>query len=432
MESSARGRQSDKMKNENIIGNNADSDVQSAVRWGLPVDELRGGFYSATYFNRTREIVRRETAQGGAPLRVLMQVFQKGENTVLCGRDETLALLRSCAGRYTKPDEARERTAHARRLRDDLAWAVAGGDADAAQRFAREGAENAVRLSALWQSGWGDLTVHALPEGSVTGSWDTVMTIEGDYELFAHLESVYLGILADRSGVATKTRRVVEAAGSREIIFFGDRFKDFRTQTGDGYAAHIGGAHSVCTDAHALAWNGEAAGTMPHALIAACGGDTAEAARRFAQAFPDVPLVALVDYENDCVQTSLAVARVMGEKLRAVRVDTSEKLVDEALRRDPPAHPGDIPLTGVNRHLCEKLRKALDAHGFGHVRIIASGGMTPEKIATLTDYVDAFGVGSSLLKGGIDFTADIVEMNGAPQHKIGRGLRPNERLERVR
>ncbi len=419
------------MKNENRVIDNANA-AQSPVRWGLPVDELRGGFYSATYFNRTREIVRREASRGDAPLRVLMQVFQKGENSVLCGMNETLALLRSCAGRYDNPDEARERTATARRLRDEIARAIATGDTDSALALTSEATENAVRLSSLWRSGWNDLTVHALPEGSVTGSWDTVMTIEGPYELFAHLESVYLGILADRTGVATKTRRVAEAAGKREIIFFGDRFKDFRTQTGDGYAAHVGGAHSVCTDAHAWAWNGEAAGTMPHALIASCGGSTVEAARRFADAFPNVPLVALVDYENDCVKTSLDVARALGDKLRAVRVDTSEKLVDESLRRDSPSDPGDIPLTGVNRHLCQRLRAALDAEGFSHVQIIASGGMTPEKIATLTDYVDAFGVGSSLLKGGIDFTADIVEMNGRPQHKIGRGLRPNERLERAR
>jgi len=357
-------------------------DRHAPDRGRLPTDELRAGFFSAKYFQRTKVILEQDG--GISEPRVLMQVFQKGENTVVCGMDESVAVLKAAAGRY-----------------------------DAA---------------GVWQSAWDELIIRALPEGSVAQSWETVMTIEGPYAAFAHLESVYLGILADRSGVATKTRRIVEAAAPRPVLYFGDRFKDFRTQTGDGWAAHVGGSTGVCTDAHAFAYEGEAAGTIPHALIAACGGSTVEAARRFIATFPDVPLVALVDYENDCVETSLAVARALGDRLRAVRLDTSEKLVDESLRRDPPPNVPEENLRGVNRHLCENVRRALDAEGFNHVQIIASGGMTPEKVARLKDVVDVFGVGSSLLKGGGDFTADIVQMNGKPQSKIGRAYRPNDRL----
>ena len=388
--------------------------------WGLPVEDLRAGFFSAKYFVRAKEIVER--SDRSRP--VLMQVFQKGEDTVVCGIDEVLAVLRAAAGRYTDPGLAQELTRDNRTLDAQLA---AARDTEEIPRVATLRAENTVRLQELWRSAWEDLSVRTLPEGSTAGSWETVLTIEGDYAAFAHLESVYLGILADRSGVATRTRRVVEAAAPRPVIFFGDRFKDFRTQIGDGYAAHIGGASAVCTDAHASAWNGEASGTMPHALIAVLDGSTVEAARLFAETYPYVPLVALVDYENDSVKTSLACARALGERLRAVRLDTSEKLVDESLRRDPPV-PGQEPPTGVNRFLCQNVRRALDAEGFRHVQIIASGGMTPEKVAALKDTVDAFGVGSSLLKGGNDFTADIVRVDGRPQSKVGRAYRPNPRL----
>lgn len=355
-------------------------------RWRLPVDDLRAGFYSAKYFVRTKAILEADPA--ARDRHVLMQVFQKGENTVVCGLDESVAVLKAAAGRYD---------------------------------------------GSVWQSAWDRLTVRALPEGSLAQPWETVMTIEGPYSAFAHLESVYLGILADRSGVATKTRRIVEAAAPRPVLFFGDRFKDFRTQPGDGYAAHVGGASGVCTDAHALFYDGEAGGTMPHALIAVSDGSTVEAARRFAETFPDVPLVALVDYENDCAQTSLAVARALGERLRGVRLDTSEKLIDESLRRDPRlAGVPEEELRGVNQYLCQAVRRALDEEGFHHVQIIASGGMTPEKVAGLKDVVDVFGVGSSLLKGGIDFTADIVLVDNQPQSKIGRGYRPNDRLVDVK
>lgn len=397
-----------------------DTRTDDTARWTLPIEDLRAGFFSAVYFTRAKEILERTDRSR----RVLMQVFQKNENTVICGMDEAVAVLKAASGRYADPARAQELTRECRALDARLVRAT---EATEIGRLAAERAEKAADLRALWRPAWDALCIHALPEGALAGSWETVMTIEGDYAAFAHLESVYLGILADRSGVATRTRRVVEAAAPRDVLFFGDRFKDFRTQIGDGYAARVGGAQGVCTPAHAWAWGGEAGGTMPHALIAALDGSTVEAARLFADTYPDVPLVALVDYENDSVRTSLECARVLGERLYAVRLDTSEKLVDESLRRagipDPPS--------GVNPRLCENVRRALDAEGFAHVQIIASGGMTPERIADMKEWVDAFGVGSSLLRGGNDFTADIVRVDGQPQSKVGRTHRPNDRLALV-
>jgi len=124
-------------------------------------------------------------------------------------------------------------------------------------------------------------------------------------------------------------------------------------------------------------------------------------------------------------------ARALGERLRGVRIDTSEKLMDESLRHDPPPGVPEERLRGVNHYLCENVRRALDAEGFNHVQIVASGGMTPEKVAGLKDVVDVFGVGSSLLAKGNDFTADIVLVDGKPQSKIGRSYRPNDRFQTV-
>ena len=44
---------------------------------------------------------------------------------------------------------------------------------------------------------------------------------------------------------------------------------------------------------------------------------------------------------------------------------------------------------------------------------------------------DAVGVGSSLYRTRIDFTADIVMLDGKPCSKLGRSLKPNPRIERV-
>jgi nicotinate phosphoribosyltransferase len=69
------------------------------------------------------------------------------------------------------------------------------------------------------------------------------------------------------------------------------------------------------------------------------------------------------------------------------------------------------------------------------VRIVASGGFTIEKISEFERTgvpVDAYGVGSSLIRGENDFTADIVLADGRPAAKVGRSFRPNARLELVR
>jgi nicotinate phosphoribosyltransferase len=138
----------------------------------------------------------------------------------------------------------------------------------------------------------------------------------------------------------------------------------------------------------------------------------------------------LVDFENDSVRTALEVARALGPRLWGVRLDTSESLVDESLWNEL----GDFRPTGVNPRLVWKVRAALDGAGFGDVRIVVSGGFTVEKIHEFEEGgvpVDAYGVGSSLIRGSNDFTGDIVLTDGKPSAKVGRHYRPNPRLELV-
>ena len=133
-------------------------------------------------------------------------------------------------------------------------------------------------------------------------------------------------MLARRTRVATNTRLVVEAAWPKPVMFFPARFDHWLVQTGDGYAAHIAGAIGVSTDAQASWWGSTGIGTVPHALIAAFGGDTVAASVAMAgQTDPDVQMISLVDFDNDCVETSLAVARALGPRLYGVRADQPSK-----------------------------------------------------------------------------------------------------------
>jgi nicotinate phosphoribosyltransferase len=338
----------------------------------LPVEKMREGYYTDKYFVRARELL---VADDHHP-RVLMQVFGKARAS-LGGIDEAIAILKLCAIE------------------------------------------------------WSDLEVRALYDADEVTPWETVLTIEGPYHAFAHLETLYLGVIARRTRVGTNTRLVVEAAHPKEVMFFPARHDHWLVQTGDGYAAHRAGAIGVSTDAQASWWGSEGIGTVPHAIIAAYGGDTVLATRKFAEfAAPDVRLVSLVDFENDCVGTSLAVARALGDRLYGVRLDTSHTLVD----RSVVPQMGSFDPTGVTPQLVWNVRRALDAEGFSRVKLVASGGFTVEKIREFERLgvpVDAYGVGSSLFQGRFDFTADVVLVDGKPCAKVGRAHRPNPRLERV-
>jgi nicotinate phosphoribosyltransferase len=343
----------------------------------LPVEKMREGYYTDAYFNHARETL---LADGRRP-RVVMQVFQK-RDAFLGGMDEGLAILKLCS------------------------------------------------------HDWDELTVHALYDGERVTPYETVMTIEGDYTLFAHLETLYLGTLARRTLITTNVVRVLQAAGGKQVIFMPARHDHHRIQTGDGYAAYVAGQVvgapiGVTTDEQASWWGGKGVGTVPHALIGAYGGNTVLAASKFAEwAPPDLNVTVLVDFENDSVRTALEVARALGERLWGVRLDTSESLVDRSLWDEM----GDFKPTGVNERLVHKVRDALDENGFERVKIVVSGGFTVEKIRAFEKRgvpVDAYGVGSSLIRGANDFTADIVLTDGLPSGKVGRAYRPNDRLELV-
>ena len=358
------------------------SRLSSAV-FRLPIERIREGYYSDAYFNFTKELLE---ADGHHP-RVLMQVFQK-RDSILGGIDEAIAVLRECSGRRT-PD---------------------GG----------------------WELGWDQLEVHALYEGDAVSPRETVLTIEGDYSLFAHLETVYLGSLARRTLIMRNVHEVVAAAGGKQIFYFPARHDHWLVQTGDGWAAHVAGAIGVSTDAQASWWGGRGVGTVPHGLIAAYGGDTVRASRLFAARFAsEMNVTVLVDFRNDSVATALEVADALGSDLWGVRLDTSDKLADLALQR---LH-GDAAPKGVAPELVQLTRDELDARGHQDVKIVVSGGFTAERLGAFEAAgvpVDAYGVGSSLLRGANDFTADVVMVDGKPGGKVGRELRPNDRLSPVR
>lgn len=335
---------------------------------------LKDGFFAANYFLKARDIVKKYNPNHI----VTMQFFQRTEEAMVCGLDESIALIHTFA---SNPQ---------------------------------------------------DLVIEALNDGDLIVANEPVLKITGKYENFGFLESMIDGILARRTSVATNVHRVVSKLNGTPCFSMADRQDDYLTQVGDGYATYVAGINRVSTDAQGLWWGGKGMGTMPHALIQVCGGDILKAADLYKKAFPGEKVTALIDYNNDVVTDTIALAHYLKTDLKAVRVDTSKALVDHYF--------DDKDISGFDAHgVCKELifalRKALDEEGFSYVKIIVSSSFDVHKITEWVKLgvpVDMYGVGTAFVNNTTaGFTGDLVMLDGKPEAKEGRRNIPSTRLKKV-
>ncbi|MFZ5649388.1 MAG: nicotinate phosphoribosyltransferase [Bacillota bacterium] len=250
----------------------------------------------------------------------------------------------------------------------------------------------------------------ALPEGRPFAAREVVMRISGPYDSFGIYETALLGILASSSGWATAAREVKQTAGDKRVICFGARHVHPAVAPVMERAAIIGGADGCSCILGARLAGIDPSGTVPHAVFLIVG-DTVEVARAYKRIMPEgTPVVVLVDTFKDEAEETLRVAEDLGRGLDAVRLDTASER------------------GGVTTGLVREIRARLDQAGFSHVRILVSGGVTPDRIPGLIEAgADAFGVGSYISGArAIDMTMDIKEVSGRPIAKRGRipGLAP--------
>ena len=347
----------------------------------LPVEKIREGYYSDAYFNYAKALLELEDHHP----RVLMQVFQR-KDSILGGIDEAIAVLQQCAGRRGP----------------DGSW-VDGWDAARGPRAARGRRDRAV--------------------GDRDDDRGRLLAVRPPRDRLPRL-------LARRTLVMRNVREVVDAAAGKPILYFPARHDHWLVQTGDGWAAHVAGAIGVSTDAQASWWGGRGVGTVPHALIAAYGGDTVAAARAFARPLrrPDER------HRAGRLRQRLGGDRARGRRgARRRPVGRAAGHLRHARRpraAAPPrrrARPRASPPSSCTSCATRSTRTATR-----DVRIVVSGGFNADRIRAFEAAgvpVDAYGVGSSLIRGSNDFTADVVMVDGRPCAKVGRELRPNPRLE---
>src|SRR5512135_318846 len=261
--------------------------------------------------------------------------------------------------------------------------------------------------------------VDALDEGAAMSEKEVVLRIRAHYSQFGLYETALLGILASQSGWATAARQIVQAAAPVPVISFGARHVHPNVSAQLEYASIVGGCVTGATPAGARLAGKEPSGTIPHSMVLIFG-DTVKAVQAFDRWMPkEINRVALVDTFHDEAEEALRVAAALGDHLWGVRLDT----------------PGERGR--VTPDLVKEVRARLDQAGFGHVKIVASGGIDLERIRLFKATgapVDAYGIGSAISAAPpIDFTGDLKEIDGKPIAKRGRipGITPNPRLKRV-
>lgn len=247
------------------------------------------------------------------------------------------------------------------------------------------------------------IEVRSMKEGTLFHTYEPVMELRGRYLDFARYETALLGLLCQASGVATMAARCRKAAGKRVVLSFGARRIHPAVVPMVERNAYVGGCDGVSVGLGARLAGLNPSGTMPHALILLMG-DTVEATRAFHEVIdPMVGRVSLIDTFNDERTEALRVAEALGKDLMAVRLDT------------PKSRRGDF------LRIMEEVRWELNLRGYDHVKIYLSGGLDEYSILRYNPLADGYGIGTAISNARVvDFSLDIVEIEGKPFSKRGK------------
>lgn len=260
-----------------------------------------------------------------------------------------------------------------------------------------------------------DCQISAVPEGMPVFPREPLITVSGPIAQAQLLETLILNIFNHQSLIATKSRRMTQAAQGKPIMEFGAR----RAQGPDSAlygtrAAVIGGASSTSNVLAAKKFHIPAAGTMAHSWIEAFP-DELSAFRKWAALYPDNAALLVDTY--DVLQSGVPHAIQVFQELQAqghqplgIRIDS-----------------GDIA------SLTQKSRALLDEAGLTSVKITISNALDENIITSLLQQqapIDNFGIGEKLITSSSSpvlsgvYKLAAIEQNGQliPKIKVSNDL----------
>lgn len=250
--------------------------------------------------------------------------------------------------------------------------------------------------------------VWALEEGEVFFAHEPMLRVTAPAAEAQLVETALLGILTFQTSVASKASRVVSAAGGRTVIEFGSR----RAHGADAAmhaarAAFIAGCAATSNVEAGRRYGIPVSGTMAHSWVMGFA-DEIDAFRQYMAIFGGHSTLLIDTYD-----TVTAARRVVSSGLRpsAVRLDSGDLLA-----------------------LAREVRRIFDEAGLGATRILVSGDLDEERIASLIAAgapIDGFGVGTAISAvsdapalGGVYKLVETMEGASArPTMKLSAGKR---------
>ena len=249
--------------------------------------------------------------------------------------------------------------------------------------------------------------VSGYPEGELYFPYSPVLTVTASFAEAVVLETVILSILNHDTAITSAAARMVAAAGGRPIIEMGSRRTHEQAAVASARAAYLAGFASTSNLAAARRYSVPTAGTAAHAFTLLHDDERAAFAAQLASMGTGTTL--LVD-TYDITRGIERAIETAGTELGAIRIDS-----------------GDLAV--MARHS----RELLDKLGATGTRIVVSGDLDEFSIAALAAApVDVYGVGTSLVTGSGEPTANmvykLVEVDGRPvakrsEHKSSNGGR---------
>lgn len=226
--------------------------------------------------------------------------------------------------------------------------------------------------------------IWAIPEGTPVFPHEPLVRVKAPLIQAQLLETALLLALNHETLIATKARRIVQAARGKAIMEFGARrAHNFDAAVYGARAAYIAGVAGSATTEAGYEFGIPVLGTMAHSLVQSYPTEY-DAFLAYAKQYPD-SCTLLIDTYNTLhsgIENAIKVAKEYlepnGYRLKGVRIDS-----------------GDMA------YLSKKIRRRLDEADMEDCKIVVSNSLDEYVIESLLDrqgaQIDSFGVGENLI-----------------------------------
>lgn len=225
--------------------------------------------------------------------------------------------------------------------------------------------------------------IYAMPEGTIMYPGEPIITVVAPLIDAQLIETTILLEMNHQSLIATKTNRIVQAAGGKLVSDFGARrAHNVDAAVYGARAAYIGGAASTATVLAGQMFQIPISGTMAHSWVMSFEQEY-EAFRAYAESYPDATVLLVDTYDvlhsgvPNAIRTAKEILEPRGKRLKGIRLDS-----------------GDLA------YLSKEARKMLDEAGLTDCMIVASNSLDEYTITSLNRQearIDSYGVGEKLI-----------------------------------